>query len=91
MSGFPLQQDFPNLQYLELACARLTSLPKEFGIMMSNVRVLNLNCNAISDLRPLYGIMRLKKLALAGNRLNSLKKVSRMLKYFPTLRELDLR
>ena len=91
LSDLSIRQDFPNLQYLELNYARLTSLPDNFGVMMNNVRVLDLNYNAISELRPLYGILRLKKLSLAGNRLNSLKRIASMLKYFPTLRELDLR
>lgn len=60
LSGNPLRDlsfrlDFLNLQYLELASAQLTRLPEDFGCLVCNTRVLNLNNNAISDLRPLWG------------------------------------
>ena len=64
---------FLNLQYLELANSGIEHLPQEFGLMMPNIRVLNLNFNAISNIRPLSGIVRLKKLFLAGNRLGRLR------------------
>jgi len=83
--------DFPNLQYLELASAQLTSLPANFGSLMSNVRVINLNYNAISDLTPLAGILRLKKLFLVGNRIRSLRKLADIMLQLPGLQELDLR
>lgn len=96
LSGNPLRNlsfklDFLNLQYLELASAQLTTLPKDFGYLVSNTRVLNLNNNAISDLRPLMGIVRLKKLLLVGNRVKSVKKIAAVLGYFPSLSFLDLR
>lgn len=83
--------DFPNLQYLELAGTQLTSLPANFGFLMSNVRVINLNYNAISDLSPLRGILRLKKLFLVGNRVKSLRKLADIMLQLPGLQELDLR
>lgn len=96
LSGNPLRNlsfklNFMNLQYLELASARLTSLPADFGYLVSNTRVLNLNNNAISDLRPLLGIVRLKKLLLVGNRVKSVKKIGSVLGHFPSLSYLDLR
>lgn len=96
LSGNPLRNlsfklDFLNLQYLELASGQLTTLPKDFGYLVSNTRVLNLNNNAISDLRPLMGIVRLKKLLLVGNRVKSVKKIAAVLGYFPSLSFLDLR
>ncbi|KAL7267261.1 Protein nud1 [Rhizina undulata] len=96
MSGNPIRNlefklDFLNLQYLELASAQLTELPKDFGQMFCNARVLNLNYNAITDLKPLYGMLRLKKLLLVGNRVKSLRKVAGMLGYWPSLGFLDLR
>ncbi|KAH0605411.1 uncharacterized protein H6S33_004633 [Morchella sextelata] len=96
MSGNPLRElslklDFLNLQYLELASAQLTVLPKDFGELLCNTRVLNLNNNAISDLKPLLGIIRLKKLLLVGNRVRSVKKIASVLSGFPSLSYLDLR
>lgn len=83
--------DFMNLQYLELANTQMTALPKEFGHMMSNTRVLNLNYNALSDIRPLFGMCRLKKLLLVGNRITSMRKTASVFQYFPHLSTLDLR
>ncbi|RPB19630.1 hypothetical protein L211DRAFT_842532, partial [Terfezia boudieri ATCC MYA-4762] len=86
-----LDLDFLNLQYLELAGVQLTSLQANFGHLVSNVRVLNLNYNAISDLRPLFGIIRLKKLLFVGNRIRSMRKIAAVLECFPSLSFLDLR
>ncbi|CUS14376.1 unnamed protein product [Tuber aestivum] len=96
LSGNPLRDlsfrlDFLNLQYLELASAQLTSLPEDFGYLVCNTRVLNLNNNAISDLRPLLGIVRLKKLLLVGNRIKSMRKTGAVLGHFQSLSYLDLR
>jgi hypothetical protein len=82
---------FLNLQYLELANCGIESLPIDFGQMLSNVRVLNLNFNALRDIRPLFGIVRLKKLHLVGNRLSRLRKTTNVLVQFPTLTLVDLR
>ena len=86
-----LRLDFLNLQYLELAGVQLTTLQANFGHLVSNVRVLNLNYNAISDLKPLFGIVRLKKLLLVGNRIRSMRKIAGVLECFPSLSFLDLR
>jgi Leucine-rich repeat (LRR) protein len=83
--------DFLNLQYLELANCGLESLPMEFGQMVANTRVLNLNLNALRDIKPLLGIIRLKKLHLAGNRLSRLRKTTNVLAQFPTMTAVDLR
>jgi Leucine-rich repeat (LRR) protein len=83
--------NFLNLQYLELANCGLESLPKGLGQLIANTRVLNLNYNALSDLSPLAGIVRLKKLHFAGNRLRFLKETGRALSYLPTLGLVDLR
>ncbi|TVY23540.1 Septation initiation network scaffold protein [Lachnellula hyalina] len=82
---------FLNLQYLELANCGLKSLPSNFGQLFPNARVLNLNFNALKDLKPLHGIRRLKRLYLAGNRLASLRKVTSMLSQFSFLSTVDLR
>jgi Leucine-rich repeat (LRR) protein len=83
--------DFLNLQYLELANCGLVTLPPEFGLMMANVRVLNLNFNALQDLRPLLGIVRLKKLFVAGNRILRLRRTASVVDQFCALSTLDLR
>lgn len=83
--------DFMNLQYLELANVQIATLPKDFGQLMCNVRFINLNYNAIQDIRALYGMVRLKKLLLAGNRIRSMKKIAAVLKYFPHLSTVDFR
>lgn len=82
---------FLNLQYLELANCGLESLPANFGQLFPNTRVLNLNFNALKDLKPLHGIRRLKRLYLAGNRLASLRKTTGMLSQFSSLSTVDLR
>ena len=91
LGTFKPQIDFLNLQYLELANCGLEALPVEFGRMVSNVRVLNLNFNALRDIKPLLGIVRLKKLHLSGNRLSRLRKTANVLAQFPTLTLADLR
>jgi Leucine-rich repeat (LRR) protein len=83
--------DFLNLQYLELANCGLETLPMEFGQMVANARALNLNFNALRDIKPLLGIIRLKKLHLAGNRLSRLRKTTNVLAQFPTMTAVDLR
>ncbi|KAI0007974.1 hypothetical protein F4779DRAFT_589325 [Xylariaceae sp. FL0662B] len=91
LTGFNPRVDFLNLQYLELASCGLESLPPELGQLMPNLRVLNLNHNALSDLAPLRYIPRLKKLFVAGNRLANAARVVDVLAGFPHLARLDLR
>jgi protein NUD1 len=88
---FEPQVDFLNLQLLELANCGLQALPANIGQLMPNVRTLNLNFNAISDLSPLRFIPRLKKLVVAGNRLGDSTAVTELLTDFPHLAQLDLR
>ncbi|KAF2842197.1 hypothetical protein M501DRAFT_396970 [Patellaria atrata CBS 101060] len=88
---FGLQHDFMNLQYLEIASAGLQCLPENLGCMAPNIRVLNLNFNAIKDLKPLLNIRRLQELTLAGNRLSRLRKNLAVLARLRDLTKLDLR
>jgi protein NUD1 len=88
---FEPQVDFLNLQLLELANCGLQSLPESLGQLMPNVRTLNLNFNAISDLSPLRFIPRLKKMLAVGNRLADSTTVTELLTDFPHLAQLDLR
>ena len=70
----PLRLDRPfyNLQYLELASIKLSTLPADFATSVPNVRILNLSYNALKDVTPLRGMVLLKRLFLIGNRLSSL-------------------
>ncbi|KAI9650770.1 Protein nud1 [Ciborinia camelliae] len=83
--------EYLNLQYLELANCGITSLPDDFGLMVSNVRVLNLNFNGLQEFQCLLGIVRLKKLLLAGNRLSKVERLTRTLRAFPYLTTVDMR
>ena len=91
LKPFTPRANFLNLQYLELANCGLEHLPAEFGEMFPNVRVLNLSMNALRNIRGLVGIVRLKTLHLAGNRLSAVGKTMDVLKGFPTLTTVDLR
>ncbi|KAI9054563.1 hypothetical protein LZ554_001718 [Drepanopeziza brunnea f. sp. 'monogermtubi'] len=91
LGSFEPQADFLNLQYLELANCGLETLPVDFGQVFTNVRVLNLNFNALKDIKPLIGIQRLKKLFLAGNRLVRLRSTACVLAQFPGITTADLR
>jgi protein NUD1 len=91
LTTFQPQVDFLNLQYLELANCGLETLSPEFGHMVANTRVLNLNFNALRDIKPLLGIVRLKKLHLAGNRLSRLRTTTCILSQFSALSFADLR
>lgn len=91
LPSFKPRTNFLNLQLLELANCGLQTLPPHLGQMMSNLRVLNLNFNAIRALNPLIGILRLKKLHLAGNRLSKLRVAAGVLCHFTSLSKLDVR
>lgn len=91
LSSFDPQVDFLNLQLLELANCGLAELPPNLGQLMPNLRVVNLNFNALSDLSPLRYIPRLKRVLAAGNRLASASDAVRALAGFPHLQTADLR
>ncbi|KAG0651220.1 Septation initiation network scaffold cdc11 [Hyphodiscus hymeniophilus] len=91
LHAFAPRVRFLNLQYLELANCGIESLPTEFGEMVPNTRVLNLNFNALKDIRPILGIVRLKRLYLAGNRISKLRRTTDTLDQLQTLSLVDLR
>lgn len=91
LSKLQIESDFLNLQYLEMANCGIESLPEGFGSMLANVRVMNLNFNALTDIQQISGILRLKKLYLAGNRLTGLDGLVKLLPQLPTLSTIDLR
>ncbi|KAL8830703.1 MAG: hypothetical protein Q9191_001285 [Dirinaria sp. TL-2023a] len=92
ISTFTPSSAFLNLCTLELASTGLQHLSTEFGSRCPNLRLLNLNFNAVSDLQPLLGILRLKELYLAGNRISRLRATAGTLKRLgQEFSELDLR
>ena len=83
---------FLNLQRLELASAGLEGLAEDFGLQMPNLRFVNLNYNALKDIRPLLGITKLAELHIAGNRISRLRRTATVLRKFGnTLQTVDLR
>ena len=92
ISGFNIDTPFLNLKTLEMACIGLRRMPKDLGLKCRNLRVLNLNYNAIHDIRPLLGIGRLQKLYLAGNRVSRLRRTAAVFdRLSAELMEVDLR
>lgn len=92
VSSFAPSTSFLNLQNLELASTGLQSLSYDFGLRCPNLRTLNLNYNALRDLRPLLGIVKLRRLFLAGNRVSRLRRTAAVLdRLGKDLLELDLR
>ncbi|KAL6719440.1 Protein nud1 [Lecanora helva] len=92
ISTFDPSAPFLNLQALELASTGLQSLSPDFGLKCPNLRTLNLNYNALRDLRPLLGIVKLQKLFITGNRVTRLRRTAAVLdRLWRDLEELDLR
>jgi Leucine-rich repeat (LRR) protein len=91
LSKFDPQVDFLNLQLLEVANCGLAELPPNLGQLMPNLRVVNVNFNALADLSPLRYIPRLKRVLAAGNRLGDAAQIVDVLSGFPHLRAVDLR
>jgi hypothetical protein len=82
----------PNLLHtLELASCGLTTLPEDIATAAPNLQVLNLNSNAIKDIRPLLKLRSLTTLLIAGNRLARLRKTVAVLAQLERLDVLDLR
>lgn len=92
LSSFIPSTPFLNLRILEMASTGLQTLCPRFGHKFPNLRFLNLNYNAIRDLRPLVGIIRLQTLLLAGNRICRLRQTSAVFRRISSdLVEVDLR
>jgi hypothetical protein len=86
-----IPHDFPSIMHLELASCGLHTLPDDFGLSIPSLRTLNLNFNAIKDIRPLLNIKRLNTLLLCGIRLLRLRKTTAVLAKLTALETLDLR
>ena len=92
LSDFAPSTPFLNLHHLELASTGLQHFPPDFGLQCPNLRILNANYNAIHDLRPLLGVVKLDKLFLAGNRVSRLRRTAAVLdRVGKGLLEVDLR
>lgn len=91
LPSLPIETPFLNLQTLEVAFAGVQGLPGNFGELTPNLRKLNLNSNSLKDLRPLRGIVKLKQLHVADNRLSRLRKAISVVEKFSFLETLDLR
>ncbi|KAF2089020.1 hypothetical protein K490DRAFT_38212 [Saccharata proteae CBS 121410] len=91
ISSFPITNHLLNLKRLELASCGLQSLPTNFGQLAPNLRFLNLNFNALKDLRPVLNIKRLETLHVVENRLARLRKNVMVLARTRSLKTLDLR
>lgn len=86
------QNPLLNTRTLELALCGLQSLPADFSATFPNLRTLNLNFNALKDLRPLRGLRRLSSLHLAGNRVSRLRRTLSVLSTLSEiLQTLDMR
>jgi Leucine-rich repeat (LRR) protein len=62
-----------NLQLLDIAACGLDGLPTHFGKSFPNLRVLNLNFNALTELAGMAGMNGLGRLTLVGNRVRRLR------------------
>ena len=90
--SFNIGGSFLNLHHLELASTGLHTLSPKFGLWMPNLRILNLNHNALKTLQPLLGLTRLKKLYVVGNRISRLRRTIAVLaRLNDSLEELDFR
>lgn len=96
LSGNPIPHSFPterfyNLVYLELAMCQLESLPQNLAALLPNVRAINLNFNFITDLSPLIGLTRLKKLEAVGARLSKFRGLKEVVSSWPEIETVDFR
>ena len=96
LSGNPIPLSFPterfyNLVYLELAMCQLESLPQNLAALLPNVRAINLNFNFMTDLSPLIGLTRLKKLEAVGARLSKFRGLKEVVSSWPEIETVDFR
>lgn len=80
-----------NLVYLELAACRLTALPRDFARLAPNLRVLNLNYNFLDDVRPLEGLVRLRRVTIIGSRVSATRQFVRVLRGLADAEMVDFR
>ncbi|KIV93901.1 hypothetical protein PV10_05077 [Exophiala mesophila] len=80
-----------NLRELEIAACGISSFPENFGKFFPNCRRLNANFNGISDLVPLRGMLKLRTVLLARNRINRMRRTCILLSKLQCLEQIDLR
>ena len=68
-----------SLQLLDVASCKIESLPTEFSLNFPNVKVLNLNFNALTAVTELAGLNCLSRLGVAGNRITRMRKLCQVL------------
>lgn len=68
-----------SLQLLDFASCKIDRLPKEFALNFPNVKVLNLNFNALTGVGELAGMNCLSRLGVAGNRITRMRKLCQVL------------
>ena len=68
-----------NLRTLDCSFTGLRALPSDFGSLCPNLQQLDLSANNLKDLRPLDGIVALRKLNVARNRIGRLRKLVKSL------------
>ncbi|KAK5947586.1 Protein nud1 [Knufia obscura] len=88
--ALPQQPNF-TLRCLEIASCGLDSLPVGFGDHFPNLRVLNMNFNALSELAPLQGCVKLRSLYLAKNRIRKMRRTCLTLSRLQALKRVDVR
>ena len=89
---FAPQLPFWSLRCLELTHSGVEKLDPHFGSLVPNLRMLNLNHNAIKDLSPLLGIQFLEELHVVGNLISRLRRTASLLRLLgPNLHTFDCR
>jgi hypothetical protein len=68
-----------SLQLLDVASCGLKKIPDHFGTGFPNLRVLNLNFNALTELGGIAGMNGLGRLTLVGNRVSRLRMLCQIL------------
>ncbi|KAI9667580.1 MAG: hypothetical protein M1821_000396 [Bathelium mastoideum] len=89
--AFTFRRPMYDLQRLDLASSGLHTLPSDLAILAPNLRYVNLNFNAVKDIRPLLGLHRLRELHLVGNRLSRVRKAVVVLAKLKALVRVDIR
>lgn len=80
-----------SIHTLDMSDCGLSLLPSDFGLQLPNLRNVNLNHNALHDIRALANISGLEELHVNGNRIQQLRKTVATLAGLKSLRVLDLR
>lgn len=89
---FSLSERFLNLERLDLASCGIRRLASDFGANAPNLRLLNLNHNALREIQPLEGIKGVSQLYLVNNRLKDFRQIVEVVcKLGKKLRVLDCR